>query len=366
MPRSYAKWILGASLLAGGLTLACATERGLEPKPGQYRLYVGMDASIREKPQGYILTIDCATDSVADSLGYGFGSQVGWVVVSPDGRYLVVDPHGQPWVWDLRSRQVIATLPTRLLSALFVPDESVLLGVVWDSTLVFSVPSFELIEILPVQLVGAQLIPGTSRVIGAASETGMPNSLVVYDYRRRRIVDTLPEDSAEDAQGFSLGGFVLSPDGERLSGFRTDSGGCWLIGYDLRARRVLFRHPYNARGGCGFCRVTPDGREVWYTHGCNAFWIPWPESIHIVDAHTGVLLDTISISPDVLGREQPVAGMEIRFLPDGSKAYISGSCSALYEGHPLLVVDVRRREIIKMLFENDNRRPGYMDLAPVP
>ncbi len=60
--RIVLRTVAGTGLVALCLALACATERGTEPTPPDYRLYVGMEGE-----GDLVFAVDVARDSVIDS-----------------------------------------------------------------------------------------------------------------------------------------------------------------------------------------------------------------------------------------------------------------------------------------------------------
>jgi len=363
MPRSLSRWIIGASLLAGGLALACATERGLEPTPGEYWLY----AAVPGDPEGWIAVIDCATDSIVDTLRYGFQRGGVGVVASPDGRYLAVTGSGRPpLIWDVARRMPIGYFSAPTLPPTFLPDAHLVIGTPYESTLVFSLPSVTPMGAWPVELYNAQKVPGRSWVMGT-DHRGYPppgddwSKLAIYDYAKGREIDSVIISPDEQGVGFQILTFCLSPDGRRLYALGGGAGGGpSLVGYDLDRRQFLFRQPVYSAGNC---RVTPDGREVWITDpGSNLASPIFPGLIVIFDAMAGTVLDTITTTGYPPRPTQPLFVLDIRFTPTGEKAYVN--CRKW--GTPILVIDTRTRQITKLIFGDSRNMAGWIDVAPVP
>jgi WD40 repeat protein len=335
----------------------------LEPGPGKYRLY----AAVPGDPDGWIAVIDCATDSVIDTLRYGFQRTPG-VVASPDGRYLGVIGSGRPpLIWDVASRAPIGYFSAPTLFPTFLPEARLVIGTPYESTLVFSLPSLTPMDAWPVELVDAQRVPGRSWVMGAEHRGYPPpgddwSKLAVYDYAEGREIDSVIISPDEQGVGFQVSNFCLSPDGRRLYALGGGAGGGpSLVGYDLGHRQLLFRQQlYSAVGNC---RVTPNGREVWITDPGSGFESPiFPGLILIFDAATGTVLDTITTVGYPPRPTQPLYVQDIRFTPTGEKAYVN----CIKWGTPILVIDTQTRQITKLIFGGSRNMAGWIDVAPVP
>lgn len=232
MPRLCSKWILGALLLVGVLGLACS-DKGTEPKPANYRLYVAKTGN----PEGWVAVVDCATDSIVDTLRYGFQQDGVGVVASPDGRYLAVTGSGRPpLIWDVSGRAPIGYLTAPMLAPLFIPEARIVVGPQWDSTIIFSMPAFTPSSVWRVEIIQAQRIPGTTWIIGTDFR-GVPDphddwsKLAIVDYSLGREIDSVVIERDDEGVGFQVARFTLSPDGRRLYALGGSAGGAvpaWL------------------------------------------------------------------------------------------------------------------------------------------
>jgi hypothetical protein len=364
MPRSFAKWILGAALLAGGLALACATERGLEPKPANYRLYVAKTGN----PEGWVAVVDCATDSVVDTLRYGFQRDGVGVVASPDGRYLAVTGSARrPLIWDVAGRSPAGYLSSPMLPPSFLPEAQSIIGThsPYESTLVFSTPSLSPLKPWPVGLVWAQRVPRKSWVMGVDFRGTPPpgddwSKLAIFDCQKSREIDSIIIEPDDHGVGFQVARFTLSPDGRRLYALGGSAGGGpSLVGYDLENRRLLFRQPLSV--AIGYCQLTPDGREVWVSERGPLFTVPiYPGHVVVFDAITGSPLDTIRTDGLGPGPNDGLAVLDIKFVPSGEKAYVN-----CFHGGPVLVINARTHTIEKLILP-DGGTPNAIDVAPAP
>ncbi|MEW5700745.1 MAG: hypothetical protein AB1792_00755 [Candidatus Zixiibacteriota bacterium] len=361
MARMWSKGVLGGLLLAAVLALACATERGLEPTPANYRLYVAKTGDA----EGWVAVVDCASDSVVDTLRYGFQHDGIGVVASPDGKYLAVTGSGRPpLIWDVVGRTPIGYLSSPIIPPLFLPDAELVVGThaPYESTLVFSAPALAPRRAWPVGLVWAQRIPKKPHVMGVDFR-GLPppgddgSKLAIFDYRQGSEIDSVIIEPNDEGMGVQVAHFTLSSDGRRLYVIGSAPGGRpSLIGYDLQCRQVIFRQPSHV----GRCRATPDGREVWVLIHGFLWESPIPPGFVIVfDAHSGNPLDTIK--SDGLG-PRPGDGLSVldaRFLPSGETAYVN-----TFDG-PVLVIDTRTHAIEKSILSTEGAAQA-IDLAPAP
>ncbi|MEW5701392.1 MAG: hypothetical protein AB1792_04100 [Candidatus Zixiibacteriota bacterium] len=359
--RSWSKGILSTMLLAGALALACS-DKGTEPKPGSYRLYVAKTGD----PEGWVAVIDCATDSVVDTLRYGFQRDGMGIVASPDGKYLAVTGSGRrPLIWDVAGGAPIGYLSVPMMPPAFLPDIHAVVGTPFDSTLVYSLPTLAPTTTWPVELIWAEKVPGKPWVMGIDQrQSSVPNDdeskLAIFDYQENQEIDSVIIEPDDQGVGFQVTRFTLSPDGRRLYAVGGGAGGGpSLIGYDLERRQVVFRRALSV--AVGYCRVTPDGREVWVSEHGFLWQTPiYPGHVIAFDAQSGHPLDTIKT--DGLGPtpNDGLAVLDIRFLPSGEKAYVN-----TYHSGPVLVIDVRTHTIERFILTSGGSAHA-IDLAPVP
>jgi hypothetical protein len=92
----------------------------------------------------------------------------------------------------------------------------------------------------------------------------------------------------------------------------------------------------------------------------------WPQAIFVYDAMTGALVDTVSIRGFNPGpHEEPPVAQDIRFLPDGSKAYVN--CGSIFKGNqPILVINTHTRHIDRLIYDDFRNLAFTIDIAPRP
>jgi hypothetical protein len=112
--------------------------------------------------------------------------------------------------------------------------------------------------------------------------------------------------------------------------------------------------------------VSPDDAELWVTDPGS----PDPRSpagpghILIFDAASGVAIDTILTDGLDPINNWPLWVNEIRFHPQGRKAYIS--CGVLRRGGgPILVIDVRERRILDLIYGDFVHLPVSIEISPI-
>lgn len=365
-------WLVLTALAGSGL--AC-NGKGLEPQPAKYLLYAGMIATPPETPQAFVAVIDCETDSIIDSIFYDFGSAVG-VGASPDGKYFATVSSRQPpvTIWEAASRLPLAELP-RITGAgvpLFLPDAALMLAEDLQETRLYRLPGFELDTVVQVELRRAQRIPCTHRVIGVDTRMGEyypdDSKLAVFDYVTREEVDSIIINPGPAGVGFQFTSFDVTSDGQALyacGGQR--EGGPWpgLAGYSLVEDRTLF--VATVTRGCLWCQVNPRGDEVWVTSPGPAHGDSPNTSIYIHNAVTGMVIDSVPLTGFREHPELSLAANEIRFLPSGDKAYVNCGSYFMPKGpQPILVIDVQRREVIKLIYEDFRDLAMAIDVAPRP
>ena len=355
-------------LLIIAVGLSCVTERGLEPSRVDYRLYVGIRNIGSSTASPFVLAFDCQTDTVVDSLNGTFGNDLRGIFASKDGNYLVINTSGPDYLWDLNANEAIGVLPASFASAEFVTllSREILVINRALSLSFFKPPSLEPYFVDTLQFAGARQIPGTQYLIGLRdreSDEEPRQVLLLYDMELRHTTDTILIDLEMDGTAFYSIFFDVSPDGRRLYAVGNDVSCQCLIGYDLVERRVLFTYPTDFPGG--HPRVSPDGTEVWLTHGgLYGLGDSWRQYISILDAEDGTLIDTISVHQDALHWPRPVAPIDFRFLPDGSKVYLFCGGPAI-GAQPLLSIERNTHEI-ELIMSSTARQPEAIDLSPKP
>lgn len=353
-------------MLAGLVTLAgvggmfgCSQERALQPTPMSYRLYVSM-ISLRSGRDWHLLVLDCDTDSIVDSVYY---NSWGAVYASPSSPVIVIPDGSVHKVYDPRSRAFVAAFPTQVGGAAFFPD----LGraaVSGANTLILEDTTYAVRAVIEREIWNCKRISRTSHMIGRSpyGPSGRYSSFTIADVLTGAIVDSFRINGVEGTSDFIFNDFDISPDGTRVYAWVGNADSAGVVGYDLRNRKVLFWYPHVGSSGPGTCYLSPRGDEVWVTWGATNFGPPWPISVHILDAFSGTLIDTVDLSPENLGWPGPTAPTQIRFVPNEPKAYVS--CGTWFTGaEPVVVVNTESHEIEKILFANSGRIPQQIALG---
>ncbi|MBI5866755.1 MAG: hypothetical protein HZB43_00435 [candidate division Zixibacteria bacterium] len=350
-----------AALLVAIAMSLISCSKGTESKPTtKYVLYAAMHGYA----EGWIAVIDCSTDSIIDSVSRGFQSDPE-VVVSPDGSYFAVMCSGRPAeIFDGVSRTQIRYLSAPSLPPVFVPSEKIIICPQFDSALVYGIPEFTLKAVWERPRWFAERL-GTSGLVASAdrqhgqmshssyryvvySSSGTPvDSFVISPDSGTQLIVDLP--------------FTFSPDGTRFYGkVYGNAHPLSLAGYDLTNHALLFLTrtgdtPYD-------CQVSPDGREVWTVdHGdLYGFNPDHKGSIHVYDAVTGVLEDTVSVVWPLAGPARMQSPYAIRFLPNSDKVYINSFAG------PIAIVNARTKAVEKVILTESGRFTMNIGLAPKP
>jgi len=277
----------------------------------------------------------------------------------------MIDGRSLPQIFDAVTRLPIKSLNT-LGTPLFLPDAGLLLCAGLDSTLVYNMPGFAFKESWPRPRGWAQRVPGRQQVAAIEWRGHDRSKLMFFDYVNYRAVDSLIIDPDPQDIGFRIFNYTFSHDGMRLYAVGEQIGfGVSVIGYDLGTRKTLFRQ--SLYGPYGYCRVTPDGSEVWVTdpgYPIEDFPV-WPQTIFIYDAVTGALVDTVSLRGLHPNPYDALAAQDIRFLPDGSKAYVN--CGSGFKGlQPILVINTHTRYVDRLIYNGFQNTAETIDIAPRP
>ncbi len=359
--RALVPWFARLAISAGVLSSLTSCESGIQPQlEPRYLLYAAMHGV----SEGSIAVIDCATDSVIDSVTRGFQSSPG-VVASPDGKYFaVLGSNRPPEIFEASSRTQITYLAAPSLPAVFLPSAHMILAPDYDSTRVYTIPGFEYRETWPRPCWLTEPAGSDGRTASLDSQREQPprhdlHKIVVFD------PNGTPVDSFSIKHGdtaLSIGAFTFSPNGNRFYALAYGiQGGPFLAGYDVSNHSLLFLQP---AGAFQHCRVSPDGLEVWTTdHGDLLGFAPdWHGRIDVYDASTGFHKDTVPITGYYADPNRTLAPSNIRFLPGSDKVYVN-SVAGL---QPLLVINARTKTVGKLIFPNFNRWVEDIDLAPRP
>lgn len=351
----------GLMILIVALTFSIGCESGTEPEPQPgYLLYAAMHGT----SEGWIAVIDCATDSVIDSIAHGFQTGPG-VVASPDGKYFaVLGSSRPPEIFDAVSRTQIKYLAAPALKALFLPAEQLVISPDYSSTRVYSMPGFQLRETWLRPRWFTEPVGSLGRFASLDSQSEQPprndlHKIVIFS------PDGAPIDSFSIIQGnaaLNVHCFTFSPDGTRFYGGVYGGGKFYIAGYDLTGHTMLFLHqPTRA---FQHCFVSPDGREVWVTdHGDLYGFNPEHRgSTDVYDAFTGSLIDSVVLSGSYADSSRTLAPWSVRFVPGSEKVYINSVAG----GQPMLVVNSRTKEIERVIFPEFDKWVEEIDIAPRP
>jgi len=253
MPRSLSKWVLRASLLAGGLALACATERGLEPKPVRYNIYAN------ENHTGNIYVIDADSLTVVDSIpGMGY---VDNMVASADGRYLFA----QLWATrtvkiDVLTKSIVASYPDDTFSNLFLLNEGRLLIRERCQLEHIDPATFRITFVDSTRICEVTGAPHGTRVVGSRPDQ---SRLLVYDSGKEKMV---ADFEARTLEGTPVAVYcaALHPDGRRVLvlGRESYDRTVFLV-VDVATESTLFQYPLAMP--FGEIGISPDGTRALVT-----------------------------------------------------------------------------------------------------
>ena len=341
-------------LTALGLALACASERGMDPEPERYRLYVSTTSW-----NSRVYVVDTETDSLIDSTMATDGSTA-WGDVTPDGRYVL--RHSYPLcteVLDAATLTKVKDLPGCALFPAFAIDDGLILGT--HSTGQIDIISYPELSLADTDTIVLEGNPRTRRPLVDPSRDlvyfalfygeGQVDrvELLAWDYVRRQI---------QDQWDLPVNRFTIAPGTSRLYAIVGNA----VLSYDLSSRTVLWQQPILTEFGC--VQLTPDGRELWRSDRGNVFFPRISGYVYIHDPQSGVVTDSISLF-GYLSETAPLPGGEIVFTPDGRKAYVATSHIS-YSAGPVLVIDVATREVLKLLFDDFRHYPDHLSIGPAP
>ena len=351
------------------LALACATERGTEPVPLNYRLYVGVEGSSTR-----VFAVDIGRDSIVDSTDARlFLTSI--PLSTADGKYLLVQRVSAPTeVFNAADLSLVTELPGCGTYNALVLEEALILGVGDGCISYVSYPDFELLRTDSVKVAGDPLLRDpleldTERGLLYTQLITHPQwyesrtELLAWDYRRRCVHDRWDFADAFPEQEIGIRKFTLSPNRTRVYVFGDTPDGAVLFCYALAERRLIWET--RILTPLGYLRFTPDGKQLWRT---DKGFVDWPiiaGYIFIHDPATGAVTDSISMFGYTSDPAKPLPGREIVFTPDGRKAYVAASDNR-YSTGPVFVIDVARREITDLLFDDFQHLPYWLSIGPAP
>jgi len=357
--------IIACGLLAAGLSCA---KKSTKPKPVKYRLYT---SGPWQQANGatYIFVIDTESDSVIDTLWYQGDDAFLVLKPSPDGRYLGVTG-GEPYarLYDPETLSLLHEFSFRH-RMVFLPQLGLIVGTGSSGIKMYDYNTFELVDEDTLCAYYPQVSPNQTAIYGLIPYyPSGPDStgFVVFDCKERKIRQLWHRFSRSNGTSHRvIFNYHVHPDGRRVYGTSGTLDGTRLFCYDLLADSTIFE--YAIFGPFGHARVSPDGKEFYFTDPGVPGIDYTPGKIFIFDADNGSLLDEISLQDlDTTGyRPKPLYAYDICFHPILPKVYVT--CGDNMRGmSTILVIDTQKREIIKWIFPNDDHFTRFVEIGPVP
>lgn len=335
-----------------------------------------------------LFKVDLETDSIVDSIKHEDGAlYTNGAAVSSDGRYLatwysdVAITRGLTRLYNAQTLVQIGELPQRLAS-FFDAEDKWLLG--FDSFNSFetgyrisrlSLPDLTTISVDSVRNLQPRIIdPDRNQFYCYAEQTGAapavyPRGLYSFNYVTHELKSTpllwSPTDTSKVVSSLSL-----SADGEILYFIAESPEGIPLIhgiaagAYNLKSRTLLWYYPLMS--WTGGIAVSPDGKEVWLTDPGPPGYEWNSGTIFILDAATGRYLQGISLF-GYLPDSNPyycLPGRGIVFTPTGDRAYLQARHTFTNPYGTVVVIDTKKRAIIKLLKPNMHSEPGKLLICP--
>ncbi len=319
-----------------------------------------------------VYVIDMETDSIVDSIDLpGYAS--GGIDVSSDGRYLAVSGAEiesvgvRCYLYDAQTREFIRELPDRIVPHFDVVN-GYLLGIYFNGEkLVFRLlryPSFEPVYDDDTLAYGWRRLDTKHHLVYGTGPREKRYNMFAYDYVQRVLSEVPITDTYGDTvQVFD---FCLNRAGTRLyfvALSKYDPFSASLVGaYDLVANQTLWLR--NVVGKDGGVALSADETEL-YTNdpGIPGMTFDWGV-VMVLDAATGVTLHTYSMYGIDPNPFQSVAVDEYAFSPAGDKLYMAGGATVDRDNSTVIVVDVRKREIIKFMTPDFHRAIAKMVIGP--
>jgi DNA-binding beta-propeller fold protein YncE len=370
-------------LLAAGF--GCSDDCPTCPKEEERKPYRGWLYYTESHSGLYSLyKVDLETDSIVDSMKHEDGALYTIsAAVSSDGRYLavwysdVMSTRGSTRLYNAQTLGLVGELP-EAISAYFDTEDQWLVGLDSYGTGYrisrLSLPSLTAISADSVANFRPKIIdPSRNLLYGVADQFGFasvvyPWGFYSYNYVTQEL-KSLPllwsaTDTIKDVYTFSLssnGGILYFTGAEPA---RATVWGSIAGAFDLNSRTLLWYYPLvTSTGGIA---VSPDGKEVWVTDpGPPGF--EWNSgTIFILDAATGRYLQGISMFgylPDS-NPYYPLPGRGIAFAPTGDRAYVQARHTFTNPYGTVVVVDTKKRAIVKLLRPDMHSGPGKLLICP--
>jgi hypothetical protein len=331
-----------------------------------------------------LFKVDLETDSIVDSIRHEDGALYTIsAAVSSDGRYLAAwyndtyATRGSTRLYNAQTLAQIGELP-EAVSAYFDTEDQWLLGFDVNSTgyLIWrlALPGLATLSVDTVHNFGPIIIdPSRNLLYGNAEQHSAapavyPWGFYSFNYVTHELKSLSllwsPTDTIKEVYSLSL-----SSNGEILYFTGCEPAGATVWGvvaaaYNLKTRTLLWYYPLVApQGGIA---VSPDGKEVWVTDpGPTGF--DWNSgTIFILDAATGRYLQGLSLF-GYLPDSNPaycLPGREIVFAPTGDRAYVQARQTFTNPYGTVVVVDTKKRAIVKLLKPDMNCEPGELLICP--
>lgn len=368
MPGRVKYSLIGVAICAAtGGFCSCSKERGVEPVPQSYRLYVagwGNEASIR--------IYDTGDDSFIDSTDAVPSNTV--VRAASDGKhFLRFALPDCPELWDARQVTRIGTLPGCARIPDFATLDGLILGTSRARVDYISYPDLDLLGSDSIVLPGdpATFDPFVDQVRGLvffqlAYGTSRTDSMDIaaWDYRNRQLYRKWDLGKVLHPGGRTFVSYTLIPGADHLFLVGSIPPTAYLSRMDLESGDVDWQMPINNR--LALLRLTPDGKELWRAHWTAFDWGRVP-CIYVHDPNTGAIVDSVQLPPV----EPPLEGYpvihDIVFTPDGLKCYAAAGdlfISSLYH-QPVYIIDVKSHLITGTL-QDSTRFPTYLAISPAP
>ncbi|MBD3217350.1 MAG: hypothetical protein GF310_03675 [candidate division Zixibacteria bacterium] len=352
-------------LIAGVVLLSSCSEDcptcPVEDSPEVYKGYLYVADN-----NGKIYQFDTETDSLVDSTySLGRGSIFD---VSQDGRYLVVNDWNytpaHSIIFDAQTLEPMLHLDSAYGSR-FACNDNLLIATQNDMLYFYSLPDFKCIGTDSIGNKVKTMLDDRLGLLYIASQVNTPVSadlFITYDYRNRQILDRW---YLKDKEGNHLAfwDFDISSDSKRLyvstQAFEVH-GSYTLRCFDMDSHQIVWEYGRNSPFG-QLC-LSPDGKELYHVEGPWGDQGPEPGAVFISDPENGSILHTISTYGYT---ENPFEHLRlgwVRVTPTGDKLY---AASGTY-GWPgtVLVIDLKTREITKMLWPDMDHFVGPMEIGP--
>lgn len=375
---------IALSLLVNGCSDDCPTcPKVEERKPYRGWLYYIDDYA----GQSTLYKVDLETDSIVDSMEHEDSElYANGAAASSDGRYLAVwfsDTYitrGSTRLYNAQTLGLIGEVSQRLGSYFDAGDQWLLGFDSFDSfesgyrISRFALPSLTTIWTDSVRNFRPMIIdPSRNLLYGVADQGGSapaiyPRGFYSYSYVTHDLNSLpllwSPTDTIKDVYTLSL-----SSNGEILYFTGTERAGATVWGaiaaaFDLSSRTLLWYYPLVTP--IGGIAVSPDGKEVWVTDPGPTGYDWNSGTIFILDAATGRYLQGISLFgylPDS-NPYYPLPGRGIVFAPTGDRAYLQARQTFTNPYGTVVVVDTKKRAIIKLLKPDMHSAPGRLLICP--